>query len=81
MFDLADLEKRLNDDPKLRSEFLADPVGTLEKEGLKIPPSGRKQLIDTIRGIQTKKKPTVGSTIQPAASDAPGISISISKDF
>ncbi len=44
MFDLGDFERRLNSDPQLQSQFLADPVAVLRMQGVKLSAEKEHQL-------------------------------------
>jgi hypothetical protein len=53
--DLASLQKRLNDDPKLVDKFLKDPVKTLKGEGLSLTPEMAKDLKNMVSASKTPK--------------------------
>ena len=36
MFDFGEFERKLNSDPRLQSEFLADPVAVLRMQGVRL---------------------------------------------
>ena len=71
--DLKDLEKRLNDDPKLAEKFLKNPVATLKAEGITLSPEMARDLNSFIETSQTTTKPKAGELARPRIS----ISISI----
>jgi hypothetical protein len=55
--DLKDLQKRLNEDPKLAQKFLKDPVATLKSEGITLAPEMAQELkgfMDTSGTSKTK---------------------------
>ena len=58
--DLKAFQVRLNSDAAFRSEFLKDPVKTLEAEGLILPDEAKKRLIDLVNELRTKKRKEPG---------------------
>jgi hypothetical protein len=74
--DLKDLQKRLNDDPKLAQKFLKDPVATLKSEGITLAPEMAQELKGFMDTSETPKK--AGGAKNAAVSEArPRIKISI----
>jgi len=54
--DLKALQDRLNsDDAVFRSEFLANPVKSLEAAGLILPDAAKKRLVDLVTKLRTKQ--------------------------
>jgi hypothetical protein len=52
--DLKAFQNRLNTDSAFRSEFLKDPVKTLEAAGLILPDAAKKHLTELVRDLRTK---------------------------
>ena len=44
MADLSNIEQKLNSDPKLKQQFLHDPVGVLKAEGVHLSPHLEQQI-------------------------------------
>jgi hypothetical protein len=66
--DLKAFQARLNSDKAFRSQFLEDPVKSLEAEGLILPDEAKKSLTNLVTQLTTKKEP---------AAEAIHISVSI----
>jgi hypothetical protein len=59
---LSQLQKRLNDDTRLRSAFLKDPGGVLKKEGLELPPDKAQALANFTKQVTAPaKQVSIGS--------------------
>ena len=78
--DLKDLQRRLNEDEEFRNRFLADPVGTLEAEGLVLPDEAKDSLRQMTDALRKEAASVPGSTLTPQE-EGVGISINIAKDF
>lgn len=74
--DLKDLEKRLNEDPKLAEKFIKNPVATLKSEGITLSPAMARDLNSFIETSQTPTKAKAAKRGTVLA--APNISIMIS---
>ena len=55
--DLKAFQARLNSDKAFRSEFLDDPVKSLEAVGLILPEAAKKRLADLVKELTSKRKP------------------------
>jgi hypothetical protein len=62
--DLADLQNRLRSDPKLQQEFLSDPAGVLQREGLTLSPQAEKDLRDLVTQLQGPKPAVPGASVK-----------------
>jgi hypothetical protein len=74
--DLKDLQKRLNEDPKLAQKFLKDPVATLKAEGITLAPDmaqDLKSFMDTSGSSKTKADAVTSGAVEAR----PRIKISI----
>ena len=58
MADLKAFQARLNSDKAFRTQFLEDPVKSLEAEGLILPAAAKKSLAKLVKELTTKKKPS-----------------------
>lgn len=80
--DLKDLEERLNSDEKLRERFFADPVATLEAEGLVLPDQAKQKLVDMVNRLKSQPKAVPGATVRPAgAANEVQVSVGVGKNF
>jgi hypothetical protein len=61
--DLKAFQVRLNSDKAFKSEFLNDPVKSLEAAGLILPDAAKKRLTDLVAELTSKKQPVPGSTL------------------
>jgi len=77
MANLKELQERLNSDTKFRDDFLVDPVGVLNKEGIILSPEMEEELAKSIKDLTSAPKTTAGASVRSEG----GISISISKSF
>jgi len=75
MASLDKIQKKLNEDKAFQEEFINDPTGTLEKEGIILSDDMKEELEKSIKDLQTPKQAPSGASV------APMISISISKSF
>lgn len=75
---LGDLQKRLNEDPKVLEKFLRDPVAVLKSEGITLSPDMAKDLKDFVQKSKApnKKDAAIGPSGAPLRSKL-GISIRI----
>ncbi len=64
MFDLRELEKRLQTDAEERAEFVADPIGWLKGEGIVLAPKHAKQIADHMKKMR-KKHPALLDKSRP----------------
>ena len=48
-FDLADLERRLNENQDLQADFMKDPTSVLEREGIVMTPKMKENLEKFVR--------------------------------
>ena len=55
MIDLARLESRLNDDLKLRQQFLTDPAAVLRREGFVMSLAQERRLRAAVAKIQSSR--------------------------
>jgi hypothetical protein len=55
--DLKAFQARLNSDKAFKSEFLNDPVKSLEAAGLILPDAAKKRLTDLVAELTSKKQP------------------------
>jgi hypothetical protein len=55
--DLKAFQARLNSDKAFRSEFLNDPVKSLDAVGLILPDEAQKDLTDLVGRLKAKKRP------------------------
>jgi hypothetical protein len=56
MTDLVKLQLVLNQDVKVREEFLKDPVAMLEKAGLTLSSRAKKELISLVKNLMGKPR-------------------------
>jgi hypothetical protein len=63
MINLAQLEQRLNSDPKARELFLNDPVAVFRKEGIMLSPDQERSLRQAA-AILRASAPRVGGSPQ-----------------
>lgn len=77
MADLGNIQKKLNEDKAFQEQFMNDPSGTLEKEGIILSDDMKEELEKSIKELQAPGKAPSGASVRPAG----GIMISISKSF
>jgi hypothetical protein len=65
MIDLGRIQKRLNDDPRYRDEFLRDPVGVLQREGLAVPIEMQTKLRQQVAQLTPKQASVGGAAFGP----------------
>ncbi|MEI4486954.1 hypothetical protein V8J36_12210 [Frigidibacter sp. MR17.14] len=76
-FDLADLERRLNENQDLQADFMKDPTSVLEREGIVMTPKMKENLQKFVREMQDPKFAASGASTAAQG----GIMISIGKSF
>jgi hypothetical protein len=76
---IADLQKRLNSDPHLKSRFLKAPAATLKEHGVALTQENEVSLAYLVDQIQRPGHLVAGAGIAPQNLSA--ITISISIDF
>lgn len=64
---LTQLQKRINDDTRLRSQFLKDPGGVLRKEGVELSPEKAQQLAQFTQQVTAPAKQVSIDSIQQRA--------------
>jgi len=62
--DLRALQNRLNSDNAFKSEFLREPVQTLEAAGLILPDAAKARLIELVNALSTNPPSRTTPTIQ-----------------
>lgn len=77
MTDLGKIQKKLNEDKAFQEEFINDPTGTLEKEGIILSDDMKEELEKSIKDLQTPRQAPSGASVKPEG----GIMITISKSF
>lgn len=76
---MADLEKRLNRNPKLKAAFLKSPTRMLKAEGIEVNDSQRKKLEYLVDQVKRPGRLVPGAGIAPQ--DLAAITITIGVDF
>ena len=64
---LSQLQKRINDDTRLRSQFLKDPGGVLRKEGVELSADKAQQLAQFTQQVTAPAKQVSIDSIQQRA--------------
>ena len=77
---LKTIEHRLNSDPDYQREFLKDPVGLLQKEGLELTNSIAGNLRKFVGNLSGAQPGVAGSNLGANPQEV-GIGISIGKSF
>ena len=71
MIDIAELEKRINENLDLRARFIAEPAKVLEDEGIMISPQMAASLIRLIKSQVDDEAGVPGSLQSPRAGGRP----------
>jgi len=75
--EIQSLERRLNADSKLQSEFLKDPVTVLKREGITMTADAAKAVKAQFTELQLQKIPKIPELAKPKI----GITIKITVKF
>lgn len=79
MAKLAELQNRLNRDPKLKAKFLENPVHTLREEGLELTPEMERSVAYLVDQVKRPGHLVAGAGIAPQ--NLAAITITIGVDF
>ena len=64
MTDLAQLEDRINKDPRLRQEFFDNPVSVLSREGLTLSTDQERMLRESVAKLLASRPPVGGASVR-----------------
>lgn len=69
---LSQLQRRLNDDTRLRSQFLKDPGGVLRREGVELTPEKEQALAEFTQRVTAPAKQVSIDSIQQRTAGGAG---------